>query len=137
MFDSRQAQILSDRVPAVRRFATIPDISNATSPIMLGSKPSGLPPGLALHAEMHALAAAGLSGDQVLKASGANPAGVLGLEGQIGRIAEGALADMVLVSGDPLARVGDAMNIVAVVRNGRFYSLISLLERAGARPYVE
>ncbi len=104
---------------------------------MLGSKPSGLPPGLALHAEMRALAAAGLSGDQVLWAMGRNPAGVLGLGKQIGRIAEGALADMVLVSGDPLSRVADAINIVAVVRNGRFYSLVSLLERAGAASSVE
>ena len=71
-----------------------------------------------------------------MSASG-NPASVLGLDHQIGRIVEGALADMVLVSGDPLARVADAMNIVAVVRNGRFYSLVSLLERAASLPHVE
>ena len=104
---------------------------------MLGSKPSGLPPGLALHAEMRALAAAGLSGVQVLMSTSGNPAGVLGLDNQIGRIAEGALADMVLVSGDPLARVADAMNIVAVIRNGRFYSLVTLLERASRPAHVE
>ena len=104
---------------------------------MLGSKPNGLPPGLALHAEMRALAAAGLSGDQVLMTASSNPAVMLGLDKQIGRIAEGALADLVLVSGDPLARVADTINIVAVVRNGRFYSLVSLLERARAGPHVE
>jgi hypothetical protein len=137
LFRSRQAKLLRQRVSATRRFSSIPNFAGSSSPIMLGSKPSGLPPGLALHAEMRALAAAGLSGDQVLRATGVNPAAVLGLENQIGRIAEGALADMVLVSGDPIARVSDAMNIVAVIRNGRFYSLASLLERAAASSHVE
>lgn len=137
LFHSRQAKLLQERKSALRRFSSIPNIADSASTIMLGSKPSGLPPGLALHAEMRALAAAGLRGDEVLRATGANPAVVLGLENQIGRIAEGALADMVLVSGDPLARVADALNIVAVVRNGRFYSLLSLLERARDVSHVE
>ncbi len=137
LFRSRQATRLQRRRSALRRFSSIPKFAGSASSIMLGSKPSGLPPGLALHAEMRALAAAGLSGDQVLWAMGRNPAGVLGLGKQIGRIAEGALADMVLVSGDPLSRVADAINIVAVVRNGRFYSLVSLLERAGVASSVE
>jgi imidazolonepropionase-like amidohydrolase len=96
-----------------------------------------LPAGLALHAEFRALEAAGLAGDKVLKAAGRRAAEALRLQGQIGEIAPGALADLVLVSGDPLAQVADAMNIVAVVRNGRFYSLISLLERIDAAKDVE
>ena len=137
LFRSRQAELLREHKSALRRFSSIPNIAGSASTIMLGSKPSGLPPGLALHAEMRALAAAGLRGDEVLRTTGANPAAVLGLDKQIGRIAEGALADMVLVSGDPLAKVADALNIVAVVRNGRFYSLISLLERARDVSHVE
>ena len=144
LFLSRQAKLLKGRITTLRRFSSVPNLARSapyfasSSPlIMLGSKPNGLPPGLALHAEMRALAAAGLSGDQVLKTVSANPASVLGLGNQIGVIAEGALADLVLVSGDPLANVADALNIMAVVRNGRFYSLVGLLERAGTNPYVE
>ncbi len=137
LFLSRQAKLFKHRPSTLRRLSSIPNIANPAPLIMLGSKPSGLPPGLALHAEMRALAAAGLSGDEVLRAASGNPAIVLGLDDQIGRIVEGSLADMVLVSGDPLAKVADAMNIVAVVRNGRFYSLVSLLERASAVPHVE
>jgi len=137
LFNSRQAKLLNGNITTLRRFSTIPNFSNRAPSIMLGSKPSGLPPGLALHAEMRALSAAGLSGDQVLRAASGNPARILGLDDQIGRIAEGALADMVLVSGDPLTRIADAMNIVAVVRNGRFYSLVSLLERASSQNHVE
>ena len=55
----------------------------------------------------------------------------LGVEHQLGRIAPGALADMILVDGDPLDDVEDSLNIVAVIRNGRFFSLSRLLENAG------
>ena len=144
LFLSRQARLLKGHSSTQRRFSSIPDLASSASHltrstplIMLGSKPNGLPPGLALHAEMRALTAAGLSGDQVLMTASANPAAMLGLDNQIGRIAKGALADLVLVSGDPLARVADTINIVAVVRNGRFYSLVSLLERARALEHVE
>jgi hypothetical protein len=137
LLQSRQAKLLQGRVTTLRRFSTTPNFASGAPSIMLGSKPSGLPPGLALHAEMRALAAAGLSGDEVLRAGSGTPSSILGLDDQIGRIAVGTFADMVLVSGDPIARVADAMNIVAVVRNGRFYSLISLLERAGGASHVE
>jgi imidazolonepropionase-like amidohydrolase len=115
----------------------VPDISQREASFVLASKPSGLPAGLALHAEFRALEAAGLEGNKVLKAAGRYAAEALRLQGQIGEIAPGALADLVLVSGDPLARVADAMKIVAVVRNGRFYSLVSLLERVDAASDVE
>ena len=96
-----------------------------------------MPPGLALHAELRALAASGLSGEQVLHAAGRNAAIILGLENQIGTIMPGALADLVLVSGDPLNKVNDTLNIVAVIRNGRFFSLVNLLERAAVTAHVE
>lgn len=137
LYLSRQAKLLKGRDSTLRRFSSIPNLETAAALIMVGSKPNGLPPGLALHAEMRALAAAGLRGDQVLNAASTNPADVLGLDDQIGRIAEGRLADMVLVSGDPLTSVADALNIVAVVRNGRFFSLVSLLEKAGNAAHVE
>ena len=103
--------------------------------MIAGSRPNRLPAGLALHAELLALAATGVDGNQVLKAAGANAARVLGLAGQIGEISPGARADLLLIAGDPLANVADLQKVVAVVRNGRFYSLVSLLERA--RPGVE
>ncbi len=137
LLESRQAIHLGRRSLALRRFAAVPDISQREASFVLASKPSGLPAGLALHAEFRALEAAGLAGNKVLKAAGKYAAEALRLQGQIGEIAPGALADLVLVSGDPLARVADAMKIVAVVRNGRFYSLVSLLERVDAASDVE
>jgi hypothetical protein len=137
LLDSPQA-LRSGRTPlAVRRFSGTPSMATRASSLLVGSLPNGLPPGLALHAELLALEAAGLDGDQVLRAAGANSAKALGLNGQFGVIEPGALADLVVVNGDPLDRAADAMNIVAVVRNGRFYSLGGLLERIPAESAVE
>jgi imidazolonepropionase-like amidohydrolase len=134
---SRQAALSPVTETRTRRFSASPDLAAATSTVVVGSKPNGLPPGMALHAELRALAAAGLDGDRVLKAAGANAAAALGLQGDLGRIAPGALADLVIVTGDPRTRVADALDIVAVIRNGRFYSLVSLLERAERQADVE
>ena len=137
LLNSRQARELGQGALPGRRYSSVPELAAASSPIVVGSKPNGLPPGLALHAELRALASAGLRGDKVLQATGIGAAVVLGLNNQIGRITPGALADLVLVNGDPLSNATDALSIVAVVRNGRFFSLVSLLERATAAPGVE
>lgn len=132
LLQSRQAQALAGRATAAdaprRRLADLPDLAGASS-VVVGSKPNGLPPGLGLHAELQALAAAGVGGAVLLRAVGANAADALGY-GELGRVMPGAPADLVLVAGDPKARIVDALDIVAVVRNGRFYSLVRLLEEA-------
>jgi hypothetical protein len=137
LLNSRQALEFGQSASPRRRYSTVPDLTTASSPIVVGSKPNGLPPGLALHAEIRALASAGLPGDRVLQATGSSAAVILGLDNQIGRITPGAVADLVLVNGDPLSKASDALSIVAVVRNGRFFSLVSLLERAAASTGVE
>lgn len=134
---SRQATLL-DRYPsASRRFTEKPPLANLGAAIVLGSSSNGLPPGFAQHAELLALAEAGLSGAQALKTAGVNAAAALGLGKQIGRIAPGSAADIVLVDGDPLANVADAQKVVGVVRNGRFFSVIGLLERVQTEDIVE
>jgi len=137
LLNSRQARQFGVVELPGRRFSAGPRLASTSAAVVLGSKLNGLPPGLATHAELRALAAAGLRGEQVLLATGHRAATLLGLDNQIGRITPGAAADLVLVRGDPLANAADALAIVAVVRNGRFFSLISLLERAGSVANVE
>ena len=105
--------------------------------LVLGSHPNGLPPGIALHAEFRALAAAGLRPDQVLRSAGVNAAAALGAGYRLGRISNGAAADLVIVSGDPLADIADTLKIVGVVRNGRFFSYSGLMDKAPAPEDVE
>lgn len=127
---SRPAMLIERRRDLPRRFATLPDLSVAASSVVLGSRPNGLPPGIAAHAELRALIAAGLTQTQALKSAGVNSALALGFGLRIGRIAAGAAADLVIVDGDPLAHIDDTLRIVGVVRNGRFYSVSGLVERA-------
>jgi hypothetical protein len=127
---SRQAPLLQQYGPGVRRFAVQPQLARSTATVVLGSKPNGLPPGIALHAEFRSLAQAGLKPAQVLRTAGVNASNALGVGLQIGRLVLGGKADLVLVSGDPLANIDDTRKIAGVVRNGRFYSVIGLIERA-------
>ena len=74
---------------------------------------------------------------QALRTAGVNAATALGVNLQIGRIAPGSSADLILVDGDPLSDIKDVQNIVGVVRNGRFFSVIGLIERVEKANSVE
>lgn len=129
LFEQRQAAGLEAQAPRGSRRPLLEDLRRSRQPIVLGSAGNGLPPGLSVHAEFLALASGGLANDQVLKSAGRHAAAVLGLRGRLGEISVGAKADFVLVNGDPLADIRDAGRIVAVVADGRFLSLVSLLDR--------
>ena len=129
LFRARQADGLDPASANVRQLERVPMLSGRSAALVIGSAPSGLPAGLALHAELNALVAAGVAPERVFAAAGVNAARLLGLSGQIGEISPGARADFVLVLGDPLQSVSASKDIVGVVRGGHFFSLSSLLER--------
>lgn len=137
LLNSRQSIAFGHTTPPSRRFTSMRDISDVANTIVAGSAMNRLPPGAGLHAELLAMSSAGLNIEQALHSAGKNAARALGVENQIGAITPGALADLILVSGDPLTNTGDLLKIVAVVRNGRFFSLVSLLERAAKPVSVE
>jgi hypothetical protein len=137
LLQSRQAGLLQGFPTAVRRFSEAPQLAAQSSSVVLASAANGLPPGIGLHAELLALAGAGLDEEHVLRTAGINAAKALGLGLQAGRVAPGASADLVFVDGDPLTDVSDTLNIVGVVRNGRFFSTIGLIERSQSRQFVE
>ena len=74
--------------------------------------------------------ASGRTGRDVLDAAGRNAAEALGLSGQLGAIEVDAAADLVILGGDPIARHEALTTVVAVVRNGRFFSAVGLIDRA-------
>ncbi len=134
---SRQARLIGVPGTIARRYAEPPSIEAGKTSRVLTSYGNGLRPGLALHAELLALTAAGLDPAQALRAAGVNAAAAIGADPWLGRIAVGAVADLVFVDGDPLADVSDALRVVAVVRNGRFFSTAGLIDRAAVRESVE
>jgi imidazolonepropionase-like amidohydrolase len=77
----------------------------------------GLAHGASLHHELQFLVAAGLKPIEALRAATATPARRFGLTDR-GRIVPGALADLLLVDGDPLTNIADTLSIRDVWHRG-------------------
>jgi imidazolonepropionase-like amidohydrolase len=77
-------------------------------------------PGFGLHDELALLVQAGLTPAEALRAATLNPARFLGREADLGTIAQGKTADLVLLDGNPLQDIRNTTKIGAVVFNGRF-----------------
>jgi hypothetical protein len=91
--------------------------------VATASRSALLPAGFGLHAELGALTRAGLTPAQLLRAGTEGAAQALGLGAEVGRIAPGMLADMLVVDGDPLRDIRDLLKIETVILNGRPVSL--------------
>ncbi len=91
--------------------------------------------GLALHADMQALSAAGMSSAASIRAATADAAQALGLQEEIGTIAAGRLADLLIIDGDPLADLRALRRIEAVMLEGHWQPLATIL--AAPAPALE
>jgi hypothetical protein len=101
------------------------------------SRSTGLSTGAALPTQFRTMQIAGLTPEQTLRGMGVNAAGAMLADPYLGRIATGAAADLVFVDGDPLNDIWHVLNVVAVVRNGRFYSVSGLIDRAQSANSVD
>ncbi len=87
--------------------------------VVAGTDSPIFPYGLGLIIELHTYVDAGLTPAEAIQAATVNAAKALGAEDDIGRIAPGMLADLIIVDGDPLANITDLMNVRVVMQNGR------------------
>jgi len=85
--------------------------------------------GLGSHWEIWNFVAGGMSPLQALRAATINPARYLGLARDVGSIATGKLADLLIVNGNPLADIRVTDDIAYVVLNGRVYEGGTMAER--------
>jgi imidazolonepropionase-like amidohydrolase len=79
-------------------------------------------PGFSLHEELQRFVAAGFTPLEALQAATLNPARFFGMEEQLGTVEKGRLADLVLLSANPLEDIANTQKIAAVVVNGRYFS---------------
>jgi imidazolonepropionase-like amidohydrolase len=86
--------------------------------IVAGTDAPIFPYGLSLLAELDALHAAGLSPSAVLRAATTDAADALGVGHELGRVIEGAHADLLVVAGDPLADPITVRNLRWLIRAG-------------------
>jgi len=77
-------------------------------------------PGISTHEELEALVAAGLSPAEALATGTVNPARFLGLENELGRIAPGLYADLVLTGQNPLEELRTLRQPAAVMLRGQW-----------------
>ncbi|HIF06984.1 MAG TPA: amidohydrolase, partial [Gemmatimonadetes bacterium] len=79
-------------------------------------------PGYSLHSELEMLVLAGLSPLEALEAATVRPAQFFGRSGEMGTVEEGRLADLVLLSQNPLDDIANTRSVLAVVSRGEFLS---------------
>lgn len=77
-----------------------------------------VPPGASLHQELELLVQSGLTPAEALAAATINVARVLKMENQLGKIEAGRLADMVVLSSNPLEDIRNTRKIAIVIRGG-------------------
>lgn len=106
---------------------TVTSIADAGGRVIAGTDTPIVPYGLGLIVEIEQLAEAGLGPLGALQAATLTAAEALGLAGELGVIAPGALADLVLVEGNPLDDIRNLRRVRAVLANGRLATLEQLL----------
>jgi hypothetical protein len=118
-----------------KRLALVGTLHRAGIGILTGtdSPLRNSPPGFGLHQELALLVRAGMSPFQALRSATLLPAHYFGMQDSLGRIAPNMVADLVLLSANPLLDIGNTRRIEAVVLRGKLLnrqSLQQLIDRA-------
>lgn len=84
--------------------------------------------GLGAHWEIWMLAQGGMSNQQVLQCATINGARYLGMDSEIGSLAPGKLADLIILDKNPLENIRHTESIRYVMVNGRLYDADTMSE---------
>ena len=104
--------------------------------LLAGPDPVGIGgnlPGFGDQREIELLVEAGFKPVQAIKIATLNGATFLGRQDRIGSIAVGKNADLVVVKGDPAARIADIENVEIVFKDGVGYDIAKLLASVKGR----
>jgi hypothetical protein len=97
--------------------------------LMVGSDFGANPllfPGWGVHDEMALLVKAGLTPMEAIQAATKNPAMFLGLDNSVGTVEKGKLADLVVLSANPLEDINNTRKVTAVFFAGKMFDRAEL-----------
>ena len=114
-----------------KMLALIRELYTAGVPIEAGTDAMA---GFGLHRELELDVEAGIPAPEVLRLATLGAAHVMGLDHQLGSVRPGKLADLVLVDGDPAARISEVRKAVLTVKDGVVYRPAELYRELGVRP---
>jgi imidazolonepropionase-like amidohydrolase len=90
--------------------------------------------GFNLHRELELYVDSGIPAPETLRIATLGAARVMKRDQDLGSIAPGKLADMVLVDGDPAARISDVRHVVLTVKDGVTYDPNAIWGTLGVKP---
>jgi len=132
-FDIPDAQADTFAASADALLAMIAKLHRAGVPLVAGTDAMA---GFTLHRELELYAKAGIPAPDVLRiATQAGPR-VVGVADQMGRIAPGYRAEMILVEGDPLTDLSALRRVHLTLRGNRYYRPSELHQAIGIKPFV-
>jgi len=118
----------SEGMPAslVAQGATIKSIVSGGGRVIAGTDSPIIPFGLSLHTELQNYVDGGLTPVEALRSATSVFADAVGA-GDLGAIAPGMFADLVIVDGNPLDQISDTRRVRVVVKNGDVFTFEQLL----------
>ena len=106
-------------------------LHDAGVPIVVGTDNLA---GFSLHRELELYVQAGIPAPVVLQMATRDAARLMKRDAELGTIASGKLADLILVRGDPAARISDIRQVELVVKGGTVHRAADLCEALGVLP---
>lgn len=119
--DDNYRAATAERAIQLRR-QLILELHKAGAGLLLGSDSPQIfnVPGFAIHRELEFLVAAGLTPFEALQTGTVNPARYFSAENTFGTVAEGLVADLVLLDANPLDDIANSQRVHGVMVNGRW-----------------
>ncbi len=91
-------------------------------------------PGFSLHRELELYVEAGIPAPEALRIATLGAAEAMNRSKELGTVAPGKLADVILVDGDPAARIGDIRRVTLTVKDGVIFDPAKLYPAISIQP---
>jgi Tol biopolymer transport system component/imidazolonepropionase-like amidohydrolase len=119
-----------------RQGKNIVALARAGARLLAGTDAPNMPQGVGFHSELEFYVHSGLTPYEALQTATVNAAEALGYGADLGSVEPGKVADMVIISGDPLVDIKAARNVDTVIKNGNVFTMKELMSgvRSGVAP---